>query len=83
MKILILVSKQPRVDQRLTRRQSVYVVLPFLNQHEYHEDQTPLNPQRTDNDMYNDPKNDDRSENRLVFCAGDGVGYVLSTHNRH
>ena len=83
MKILILVSKQPRVDQRLTRRQSVYAVLPFLNQHEYHEDQTPLNPQRTDNDMYNDPKNDDRSENRLVFCAGDGVGYVLSTHNRH
>ena len=80
MKILISVSKQPRVDQRLTWR---HTVLPFLNQREYREDQTPLNPQRTDNDMHDDPKKDDRSENRLVFCAGDGVGCVLSAPNRH
>ena len=34
------------------------------NQREYHEDQTPSNSRRTNNDMHDDPKKDDRSENQ-------------------
>ena len=34
------------------------------NKREYHEDQTPSNPWRTDNDMHDDRKKDDRLENR-------------------
>ena len=34
------------------------------NKHEYCEDQTLYNPRRTDNDMHNDGKKDERSEKR-------------------
>ena len=33
------------------------------NKREYHEDQTPSNPRRPDNDMHDDRKKDDRLEN--------------------
>ena len=33
-----------------------------MNQCEYCEDQTSSNPQRTNDDMHDDPKKDDRSE---------------------
>ena len=34
------------------------------NQCEYCEEQTPLNPRKTDNDMHDDPKKNNRSGNR-------------------
>ena len=33
------------------------------NQHEYHENQTPSNPQRTDSNMHDNHMKDERSEN--------------------
>ena len=47
------------------------------NKHEYREDQTPYNPRRTDNDMHNDRKKDERSKNWQVLCGGDSVGFTV------
>ena len=40
----------------------MYAVLPFSKRiSEYHEDQSPSNPRRTDNDMHDDRRKDERS----------------------
>ena len=51
---------------------NLYPIFTFLeaNKREYREDQTPSYPRRTDNDMHDDCRKDDRSEtNTCRHCV--------------
>ena len=54
-------SKCPAMDDMKTKHQHSFIFLE-ANQHEHHEEQPLSNFWRTDNDMHDDLKKDDKSE---------------------
>ena len=47
------------------------------NQRKYSKEQTPSDPRRTENDVHNNPKKDDQSENWQVLCDSDGARFAV------
>ena len=71
--------KQLCVEQSLpwlTWRQCVNTVHP--SQSELGKQQIPSDPRRTENDIHNNPKKDDQSENWYVLCGSDGVRFAVA-----